>query len=156
MPPGDLRLRYASRAQCREVPESCQRCTARNRVGRRRSRYSTHQVKYSHGEGRQGLVNDSARGRSEKDALLTALQRNWRTEMEGAATYRYLATRETDPTRKRILFQLAEGEAKHAERWGERLRALGADVPSDRPPHVSWITGVLAPEVALMRLESEE
>ena len=76
--------------------------------------------------------------------------------MEGAATYRFLAEREKDPNRQRILSRLADGEARHAERWGERLRALGAATPADTPPHVSWITSLSTPEAALRRLENEE
>jgi VIT1/CCC1 family predicted Fe2+/Mn2+ transporter/rubrerythrin len=76
--------------------------------------------------------------------------------MEGAATYRYLAERETDGRRKAILLKLADGEARHAERWADRLRDLGASVPAENPPHVSWITQMSAPEAALRRLEREE
>jgi rubrerythrin len=91
-----------------------------------------------------------------KGALLTALQRNWSVEMEGAATYRYLAEREQDPNRRRILFRLADGEARHAERWAERLRALGATIPAESPPQVSWITSLSTPDAALRRIEKEE
>jgi VIT1/CCC1 family predicted Fe2+/Mn2+ transporter len=76
--------------------------------------------------------------------------------MEGAATYRYLAEREQDPSRRRILLRLADGEARHAERWAERLRALGAPVPAEKPPRVDWITTLSTPEAALRRIEKEE
>lgn len=88
--------------------------------------------------------------------LVAALQRNWRTEMQGAATYRYLAERETDPRKRAILMQLADGEARHAERWAERLRQLGATVPVEPPPHANWLTQHAPLEASLRRLEREE
>ena len=91
-----------------------------------------------------------------RDSLVAALQRNWRVEMEGAATYRFLADREKDPQRQAILLQLAQGEQRHADRWAERLRELGADLPDEKPGHVSWLTQLSTPEAALRRLEHEE
>ena len=55
---------------------------------------------------------------SPPDSLVAALQRNWRTEMEGAATYRYLAERESDAGRRDILMKLAG-------RRGAPCRAVG-------------------------------
>jgi vacuolar iron transporter family protein len=88
--------------------------------------------------------------------LIPALQRNWRVEMEGAATYRYLAEREADPRRRSILLRLADGEARHAERWANRLRELGAEVPGEAPGHADWIVRHSAPDAALRRVEQEE
>jgi VIT1/CCC1 family predicted Fe2+/Mn2+ transporter/rubrerythrin len=88
--------------------------------------------------------------------LVAALQRNWRTEMQGAATYRYLAEHEADPRKSAILMQLADGEARHAERWAERLRALGVAVPPEAPPKAGWITQHSPLDASLRRLEREE
>lgn len=93
---------------------------------------------------------------SSKGALIAALRRNWRVEMEGAATYQFLAQREPNPNRREILLRLAEGEQRHAERWAARLGELGVKLPSERPPHVSWLTRHATPEAALRRLENEE
>jgi VIT1/CCC1 family predicted Fe2+/Mn2+ transporter len=94
--------------------------------------------------------------RTDRDPLVAALQRNWRVEMEGAATYRYLAAREADPSRRSILLRLAEGEQRHAARWAGRLEELGAKVPDGQPSQVSWLTQHSTPEAALRRLENEE
>lgn len=88
--------------------------------------------------------------------LVAALQRNLRTEMQGAANYRYLAENETDPRKQAILLQLADGEAHHAERWAERLRALGVTVSSEAPARANWLTQHAPLEATLRRLEREE
>ena len=61
--------------------------------------------------------------------LLKALEANWQEEMEGAATYRTLADRETDAHRKKVLHGMSESEAHHAERWAARIEALGGPAP---------------------------
>jgi predicted membrane protein (TIGR00267 family) len=88
--------------------------------------------------------------------LNAALERNWRTEMEGAATYRYLAEKETDPRRRSILIRLADGEVRHAERWADRLRELGGSLPAEPPAHASWVNQAATTEAALRRLERTE
>ena len=62
--------------------------------------------------------------------VLAAMLRNWRDEVEGAATYRELAAVEDDPHRQSILIKLAEAEEHHADLWEGHLRAVGATVPS--------------------------
>lgn len=76
--------------------------------------------------------------------------------MSGAATYRYLAQKESDARRRAILLQLAEGEQRHADRWAARLRALGADVPQVKPGGVGWLNQHSTLDAALRRLEREE
>ena len=49
------------------------------------------------------MVQRSTDQESSTDSLIGALKRNWRVEMEGSATYRHLAARESDPRRKAIL-----------------------------------------------------
>jgi VIT1/CCC1 family predicted Fe2+/Mn2+ transporter/rubrerythrin len=90
------------------------------------------------------------------EALISALQRNWRVEMEGSATYRHLAGRESDPRRKAILLRLADGEARHAERWAERLTSLGAPIPLETPTHGRWLVDVPGTDAALHRVEQDE
>lgn len=98
------------------------------------------------------------KGKSERstDLLIAALERNWRVEMEGAATYEHLAQRETNPQRREILSRLAEGERRHADRWADRLRDLGIEPPTGRPAHVPWLAQHSTLEAALRRLEGEE
>ena len=72
----------------------------------------------------------------EVEPLVKSLQSNWRAEMEGAATYRWLAEQTDDPRKKDILQQLASGEERHAARWAERLRELGSGPPPGPPPDV--------------------
>ena len=90
------------------------------------------------------------------DPLIAALERNWRVEMEGAATYEYLAQRETSAKRRSILSRLAEGERRHAERWAGRLKELGVEPPASQPAHVSWLAQHSTLEATLRRLEGEE
>jgi VIT1/CCC1 family predicted Fe2+/Mn2+ transporter/rubrerythrin len=101
-------------------------------------------------------VQGSTKRESSTDSLISALQRNWRVEMEGSATYRHLAERESDPRRKAILLKLADGEAVHAKRWAGRLQALGAPVPGDVPTHGSWLATMPSTDAALRRVELDE
>ena len=55
------------------------------------------------------------------------LRQAWIDEMRSAKNYRALAAREKNPERRDILQRMAEAEDRHAERWANRLRALGAD-----------------------------
>jgi VIT1/CCC1 family predicted Fe2+/Mn2+ transporter/bacterioferritin (cytochrome b1) len=92
--------------------------------------------------------------------LIEALEANWRTEMEGAATYRTLADLEADPCRTAVLHQLAEAEARHAERWAGRIRELGGSPPSDstHTPQRVVISTARAQglDAALQRIEAIE
>ena len=64
----------------------------------------------------------------EKNQQFTSgLQQAWRDEMRSAKNYHALAQRETNPQKRAILVRMAEAEERHAERWAERLRQLGAD-----------------------------
>lgn len=67
---------------------------------------------------------------AQRDALVVALAENWRTEMEGAATYRELARMEPDGRRAAVLEKLAEAEERHAERWAGRITELGGAPPA--------------------------
>jgi VIT1/CCC1 family predicted Fe2+/Mn2+ transporter/rubrerythrin len=101
-------------------------------------------------------VQRSIDRKGSSEELIAALQRNWRVEMEGSATYRYLAEREPDSRRKAILLRLADGEAHHAERWAGRLRDLGSAVPGEVPSHGSWLSDVPDTVTALNRVEQDE
>ena len=94
--------------------------------------------------------------KSSDETLISALQRNWCVEMEGSATYRFLAARETDPRRHGVLLKLAAAEAHHAERWAGRLKELGGVVPGEVPTHGSWLGDVPDTIEALKRVELDE
>ena len=65
----------------------------------------------------------------QKARLIKALEGNWQEETEGAATYRVLAERESDSSRRQILMEMAESETAHAKRWAQRLGELGSPEP---------------------------
>jgi hypothetical protein len=58
-----------------------------------------------------------------------------RRELDSAALYRILAEVESQPQLVEVYRRLAAVEDKHAEFWGDRLRALGAPVSL---PRLSW------------------
>jgi len=63
------------------------------------------------------------------DKLLDVLQGNWALEMDGAAMYKALASRERIPERRRVFRTLSEIELSHAVRWAKRISELGGTVP---------------------------
>jgi vacuolar iron transporter family protein len=89
---------------------------------------------------------------------LATVQKMWRTEVEAAATYRHLASRERDQKRKDILIRLAEQEEKHAARWSERIAVATGDAPDPAEVErgLSWFQRISDPNVVLNRLEQEE
>ena len=64
-----------------------------------------------------------------KQKLLSALDANWQTEMEGVYTYQTLSDREIDPQRKSALHGLSTAEKHHADLWAGRIRDLGGAEP---------------------------
>jgi VIT1/CCC1 family predicted Fe2+/Mn2+ transporter/rubrerythrin len=61
--------------------------------------------------------------------VLTALEGNWKAEMEGYHTYLAMAERDTDPVRSQVLRHLAGAEWEHAELWHGRIAELGGAEP---------------------------
>ena len=82
-------------------------------------------------------------GKGTQHEVIPTLERNWRTEMEGAATYRELAAMEKDQRRKDLLIKLAEAEERHARRWSDRIVELGGVDPSTKGIPVGPSRGVL-------------
>src|SRR5207253_1991495 len=66
---------------------------------------------------------------SRAEETIEVVRRNWQAEVETAQTYRNLAERERDEKRKGILLRMAEAEERHAQRWEQKLRDLGAEPP---------------------------
>src|SRR5438093_8716550 len=89
--------------------------------------------------------------------LIRALEANWQEEMEGAATYRALAERETDARRKAAFLEMADSEREHARRWEGRLRELGAPAPvyhgAPSGKADSFANRVGGPDACLRRIE---
>ncbi len=77
------------------------------------------------------------------EQVIATLERNWRAEMEGAATYRELASMEQDQRRKALLIKLAEAEERHAQKWAERIVELGGQDPAVRGTTVGPSRGVI-------------
>ncbi len=67
---------------------------------------------------------------SNRHKLIDALKKNYRAEMESAATYRALAEIEKDSRRADVIRRMADNEQEHATRWATRLTELGAQLPS--------------------------
>jgi VIT1/CCC1 family predicted Fe2+/Mn2+ transporter/rubrerythrin len=89
---------------------------------------------------------------------LATVEKMWRREVEAAATYRHLAAREHDQSRKDILNRLAEQEEKHAARWSERIQLTTgrAPDPAEVERGLTWVQRISDPNVVLHRLEQEE
>jgi VIT1/CCC1 family predicted Fe2+/Mn2+ transporter/rubrerythrin len=66
---------------------------------------------------------------------------NRQDEIDSANQYRAMADGEPDPAVKRVYFELASMEEKHAAFWEEQLRRLGEEPGPARP---SWRARVLA------------
>ena len=92
--------------------------------------------------------------------LIKAIESNWQEETAGAATYRTLAGRETDPRRKHILEGLASAEEHHVELWARRLSELGAPAPAytGSPTGVAdtLVNKIGGPDATLRRIEMDE
>jgi VIT1/CCC1 family predicted Fe2+/Mn2+ transporter len=65
----------------------------------------------------------------------------WADELAGAALYRALADRTTDPARRDVFASLAEAEARHAEHWLHKLHEAG--VHPSKPPRLPLRVRVL-------------
>ncbi len=97
------------------------------------------------------------RGRQQ---TIGVVERNWRAEVETAQVYRDLAERERDEKRKSVLLRMAEAEERHAHRWEQKLRDLGAE-----PPVLEetigrrlnrWWNKIAGAEIAIRRMEAAE
>jgi VIT1/CCC1 family predicted Fe2+/Mn2+ transporter/rubrerythrin len=88
------------------------------------------------------------------------LKENWQAEMRGYYTYRTLAEREPEPSRRQTLEQMALAEKEHAALWAGRLRELGEQEPVYRGKTSgdadSLKNRVGGDDLALRRLEIDE
>ncbi len=96
------------------------------------------------------------------EQVIATLERNWRAEMEGAATYRELANMEQDKHRKGLLLKLAEAEERHAKKWATRIVELGGQDPATKGQSIGPSRGVILTaraadlDTALRKAESTE
>ena len=63
----------------------------------------------------------------DQERFIDELRKAWRDEKSSALTYTAAAERESDSKKRDIFLRMAAEETKHAERWENRLRELGAD-----------------------------
>jgi VIT1/CCC1 family predicted Fe2+/Mn2+ transporter/rubrerythrin len=95
-----------------------------------------------------------------REETLEVVRRNWRAEVETAQTYRDLAGREPNEKRRAILLRMAEAEERHAQRWEQKLKDLGADPPiledtiSRRLNR--WWNKIAGADIAIRRMEAAE
>ena len=98
--------------------------------------------------------------RQDRQQTIEVVERNWRAEVETAQVYRDLAERERDEKRKGVLLRMAEAEERHAQRWEQKLRDLGAE-----PPVLEetigrrlnrWWNKIAGAEIAIRRMEAAE
>ncbi len=91
---------------------------------------------------------------------IDVVKRNWLAEVETAQAYRDLAGREPDEKRKGILIRMAEAEERHAQRWEQKLRDLGAEPPELRNTLGRrlnrWWNKVAGADIAIRRMEAAE
>src|SRR5213596_1901114 len=94
----------------------------------------------------------------DRHQTIEAAKRNWQAEVETAQTYRDLAEREGDQKRKGILLRMAEAEERHARRWEEKLKDLGAEAPVYKDTFARrlsrWWNKIAGAEIAIRRMEA--
>jgi VIT1/CCC1 family predicted Fe2+/Mn2+ transporter/rubrerythrin len=97
---------------------------------------------------------------ADTQTFVNGLRAAWRREMWTAQTYRALAARESNASRREVLHKLAENEDAHAERWAARLKELGAAPgPYSESWRARWQRWVLVQsglDNALKRMEDSE
>jgi vacuolar iron transporter family protein len=96
----------------------------------------------------------------EQSEFIKGLQEALRKEQASQRIYRALAQREENEARRNALIGLAETERRHAVRWEERLRELGAELPPERDTLREriwrWVLVQSGTDNALKRIEENE
>ena len=97
---------------------------------------------------------------TDSDKFIQGLQRAWLAEQASLRLYRALAAHEKTPSRRNVLLKLAENEQGHADRWANRLKELGAPLPSGRESLTQrlwrWILVQSGTDNALKQIETAE
>jgi predicted membrane protein (TIGR00267 family) len=89
------------------------------------------------------------------EPLIRELLKMWRKEWEAAQAYTHVAKSEKDERRRDILLKLAQVEEGHAEKWREKITALGGKIPTNKPPLPTSLR-FAPPDVILQKMEQEE
>ena len=96
----------------------------------------------------------------ERSEFIKGLQEALQKERASQRIYRALAQRESNEARRKALLGLAETEWRHAERWSERLRELGGELPPERDSLREriwrWVLVQSGTDNALKRIEEDE
>src|SRR5881397_598450 len=96
---------------------------------------------------------------SDRDETARYLE-NWQDEVDSAAEYRAMATREPNPRLAKVYANLAAMEEAHIAFWEDRLRKAGEAVPPRRPTWRSrvlgWIARRFGPELVLATIAAKE
>lgn len=105
-------------------------------------------------------IKNPARDAKDRPQTIEVVKRNWQAEVETAQTYRDLAGREQDEKRRGILLRMAEAEERHAKRWEQKLRDLGAEPPvledTIKRRLSRWWNKIAGAEIAIRRMEATE
>jgi rubrerythrin len=82
----------------------------------------------------------SSRISADNDQAVARLLEALRGEVEARSVYTILAERMSDPRRKQVIREIADGEARHRERIEKRLRELGQPIPDPSYVRISpWL-----------------
>jgi len=97
---------------------------------------------------------------TQSDKFIQGLQRAWLAEQASLRLYKDLAAHEKNPSRRNVLLKLSENEQSHADRWANRLRELGAPIPSGRESLAQrlwrWVLVQSGTDNALKQIEAAE
>lgn len=85
---------------------------------------------------------------------------NLQDETDGAATYRALASLESDPHLAELYVRLAETEERHGKLWADKLNEAGAPPgdlkPTRRARILIWLAGRLGPGMLVSTIAAQE
>jgi VIT1/CCC1 family predicted Fe2+/Mn2+ transporter/rubrerythrin len=97
---------------------------------------------------------------TQSDKFIQGLQRAWLAEQASLRLYKDLAAHEKNPSRRNVLLKLSENEQSHADRWANRLKELGASIPSGRESLAQrlwrWVLVQSGTDNALKQIEAAE
>src|SRR5256714_11337767 len=95
-----------------------------------------------------------------KKETVEVVLKNWRAEVETARVYRDLGERESDENRKAILIRMAEAEARHAQRWEQKLHDMAQPILALADTFWTRLqrrfTRSLGTDIAIRRMEAAE
>ncbi len=94
------------------------------------------------------------------DKEIKKLQGYWRDEVEAAAIYDRLAQEARDEETKELLLEMRDTERRHAQRWEERIRELGGELPLPPSPWkarwLGWLSSLVGQQRVFRQLEAME